>query len=378
MPRLAIFFFFVGCLSTWQTSAQGVGFGTTTPVEALNVYGNIRSDSSAKGLILDAENAPLITRGWDAFTSGNYSGLGSWGLFLEPGTLTVGIPAISNRNIQMATYNANSTVQTALMSLLQNGNVGINTNTPNAPLHVSKNVDVWHSFIGGATGQLQLAGQNGGGAVIQTWNPTTNIVRDLYLQRDGGSIGIGNNAPQQRLDVSGNIALNGPLTLSNGAGNGGAVLTSQGSGSNSIWQSATNALYDSTTHTEGGGFYATTSGNGTCTNVPGLSTSFTLPGNTQVLVNIAVQLGSSSHLDANGSIRVLVDGTFAQQYDVTVYGTGGNPSGFHASRLFRLGAGPHTIILTMCSISGSDIGNEDGDVPILSGPNFIEIIPIAQ
>jgi hypothetical protein len=379
MNRPTILFLCIACGYTRGSMAQTVGFGTATPVEALHVNGNIRCDNSARGVILDAVNAPFITRGWDAFTSGNYSGLGSWGLFLEPFTLTVGIPAISNRNIQMGTYNANSTLQTILMSLLQNGNTGIGTATPNTLLHVYTNADIWHGFVGGVTGQLQLAGQNGGGGVIESWNPKLSQPADLYLQRDGGNAGIGNNAPQQRLDVSGNIALGGPLTLANDAGNGGAVLTSNGSGNSSIWQSSTNALYNQTTHTEGSVDFIT-SGNGTCTSVSGLINTFTLAGNSQVLVNFSLTLGlGGGFTDADGSIRVLVDGTVAQQYDMIVYSTSGYPSGMHASRLFSLAAGAHTIQLQLCSISGGDIGNQAGTNGITTdGPNFLEIIPIVQ
>jgi len=113
------------------------------------------------------------------------------------------------------------------------GNVGVGANTPGAKLDVFHNGDIWHSFIGGSTGRLQFAGQNVNGAVIQSWNPTTNLPRSLYLQRDGGLVGIGTNAPLVTLDVFNNDGLYnavfggsyGKLFI-NGQSSNGAIIQS--------------------------------------------------------------------------------------------------------------------------------------------------------
>jgi hypothetical protein len=81
------------------------------------------------------------------------------------------------------------------------GNVGIGTATPSVLLDVRFNGDVWHSFFGGQTGTLRFAGQAVNGAVIQSWNPTTNAARDLYLQRDGGQLGIGTTTPTAKTEI---------------------------------------------------------------------------------------------------------------------------------------------------------------------------------
>ncbi len=83
-------------------------------------------------------------------------------------------------------------------------NVGIGTNNPAAKLDVFHNDDIWHAYIGGSTGRLQIGGQNKNGAVIQSWNPSTSQPRDLYLQRDGGNVGIGTTAIAAKLEIEDN------------------------------------------------------------------------------------------------------------------------------------------------------------------------------
>jgi hypothetical protein len=113
-----------------------VGIGVPVPAQKLDVAGNIAASGSL-GVLLNSQDRPLITRGWDAFTSGNYSGAGRWGLFMESGALIMGVPAIASRNFQWATYNANSTVAAQLMTLTQTGNLGLGTTTPDQQMEVS-------------------------------------------------------------------------------------------------------------------------------------------------------------------------------------------------------------------------------------------------
>ena len=104
------------------SSAGNFGVGTFSPSEKLGVSGNIVLTGSNKGIILDGQDRPLITRGFDAFTSGNYTGLGRWGLFMEPSRLTLGIPSVSGKVFEFATYNANSTRNT-ILNIGQTGSV---------------------------------------------------------------------------------------------------------------------------------------------------------------------------------------------------------------------------------------------------------------
>ena len=83
-----------------------------------------------KGIGLDAEDAPLITRGWDTFTSaaGSKAGLGRWGLFMEPGQLVAGIPAedVGVRTFAVGKYAVDGTYQ-ALITVRQDGNLTCNS-----------------------------------------------------------------------------------------------------------------------------------------------------------------------------------------------------------------------------------------------------------
>ncbi|MCC3158006.1 hypothetical protein LJ737_12210 [Hymenobacter sp. 15J16-1T3B] len=105
-------------------SNGNVGIGRTSAQQQLHVAGNIAADG-ALGIILAGADRPLITRAWDAFTSGNYSGIGRWGVFMEPNALTFGVPAIATKRFQWVTYNLNSTVASTLMTLSQDGQLQV-------------------------------------------------------------------------------------------------------------------------------------------------------------------------------------------------------------------------------------------------------------
>jgi hypothetical protein len=109
-----------------------------------------------------------------------------------------------------------------IMRIQGNGRVGIGTTNPTSQLHVYTNNDIWHTTIGGASGELRIGGQHGGGAVIQSTTPGGSA-RDLYLQRDGGYVGIGTANPSQVLSVAGNAiigqGLSRPVTYDCGGGN---------------------------------------------------------------------------------------------------------------------------------------------------------------
>ena len=110
--------------------------GVPAPAYKLDVAGGIHAATS-QGVVLDAQDRPLITRGWDPFTSGTNVGLGRWGLFMEINRLTFGVPVQANNGFQWATYNANSTVGSTLMTLSQEGRLGIGNPAPNYPLDVT-------------------------------------------------------------------------------------------------------------------------------------------------------------------------------------------------------------------------------------------------
>jgi hypothetical protein len=114
-----------------------IGIGRLVPIERLDISGNINLINSNKGIILDAQNKPLITRGWDVFTSGDYAGIGRWGLFMENSALTIGIPNIADRAFRISTYNDNSTIVANHFTMTSAGNAGFGAQLPIARLHVA-------------------------------------------------------------------------------------------------------------------------------------------------------------------------------------------------------------------------------------------------
>ena len=79
-------------------------------VRAEAAFGSNEINSST-GIRLSAEDRPVITRGWDKFESGKYTGLGRWGVFMEPHTLTFGIPNVPGKTFSFKAFNENSTGQ---------------------------------------------------------------------------------------------------------------------------------------------------------------------------------------------------------------------------------------------------------------------------
>ena len=106
------------------------------------------------------------------------------------------------------------------------GNVGMGTSSPTSLLHVYNNADVWHTRIGGASGELRIGGQTNNGAVIQAYTPGGSV-RDLYLQRDGGNVGIGTSGPAGTLHLYN--ASNPFIRIQAGGGNYSYIQLDDGS-----------------------------------------------------------------------------------------------------------------------------------------------------
>lgn len=114
---------------TIRTSGN-FGVGTDTPNHKLDVAGTIYA-ATTMGIMLSSADRPIITRGWDEFTSGTYANIGRWGLFMEPGALTMGLPeGGSGRRFQFVSWNADSSINRTSMVILENGNVGIGLTNP--------------------------------------------------------------------------------------------------------------------------------------------------------------------------------------------------------------------------------------------------------
>ena len=156
-------------------NSGNVGIGNTNPPERLTIgSGNLMLQSSLLGVMLNASDRPLITRGWDAFSSGVYNGIGRWGLFMEPSRLTLGIPNLSGKAVEIAKYNTNST-RTTLMTVNDNGEVQRPPQGSSDLLPVCiGSVDVYGNILGGS-GNFSVSKDLSSGQTLITVTGVTYI-----------------------------------------------------------------------------------------------------------------------------------------------------------------------------------------------------------
>ncbi len=116
-----------------QASSDGSfvwGSGSSSPLldngaNTFNVYSSGGMHiTSPWGIGLEANDDPIITRGWDPFasTAGNKAGHGRWGLFMEYTALVNGIagPDVGYRQYEVAGYNVDGT-RTPYLTVGNNG-----------------------------------------------------------------------------------------------------------------------------------------------------------------------------------------------------------------------------------------------------------------
>ncbi len=201
------------------TNTGSIGIGTTTPSEQLTILsGNISLLSSNKGILLNAVDGPMINKGYDPFTSGNYIGLGRWGLFMEPNVLTLGIPEDTplkgSPAFAISSYNINSTVYKQLFKVTS-------AITGNALVEVNGKMEIeglnMLEFGAGVSGKETNAGKIGynsfgTSSLCIVGAGTTAANRRVYFFAEGGTIingpvGIGTIYidPVYKLAVNGNI-----------------------------------------------------------------------------------------------------------------------------------------------------------------------------
>jgi len=163
------------------TSNGLVGIGLLEPFETLHLNGSIRQDFSLKGIIQNGLDAAMITRGFDPFSSGKHIGLGRWGLFMEPSTLTLGIPDVTGKRMAVSTFNTNSLVAKELLVVSQNGNVGIGTSNPAWKLDVNGGMQLQGRLVvggsSGTTGQVLTSN----GSEVPGWQ-TLNAAFDNNIR----------------------------------------------------------------------------------------------------------------------------------------------------------------------------------------------------
>ena len=170
-------------------SSGNVGIGTTSP--------------SAKLDVLDNDNSiQLSVRGRSSDSFGiidfkNNAGTASKGM----------IKSDASNNLMFRAGPTND-----VLTMTPDGNVGIGTTSPaDGLLHLKQSgndaIRLQRTDAGANNGNIYL-GHSGGGFSISTSGAVGVTSADLHIDSDG-NVGIGTTNPAQKLDVYGNIAVNG-------------------------------------------------------------------------------------------------------------------------------------------------------------------------
>jgi hypothetical protein len=123
---------------------------------------------------------------------------------------------------------------------VSNGNVGIGTSSPATKLHLSDTGPVYIMMIDQGDGAGRI-GQNGTALTLGV--DATNGATERMRIDASGNVGIGNTAPNAKLQVtgtaniSGNVGIGTTIAVNGSIGTAGQVLTS-GAGTNAYWSTA--------------------------------------------------------------------------------------------------------------------------------------------
>lgn len=229
-----------------NTSYLPLGGGILTG--ALEVGGNLFVNDNAttgNGVQLRNADRPLITRGWDTFTSGNKTGVGRWGIFMEAGELFLGSPGTDYTGglVTIGGWLANGTRQPNLTVNNQTRYVGIGTTSPTARLHLkapSNDQILRFEQTNDSTSQYYFnidSAVNGALSLITNYLGSNNVG---FSQDRSANVGVGTSSPLQALGrtltVQGTVVSNPTATggnynenlRANRAGNGYSAIAMGG------------------------------------------------------------------------------------------------------------------------------------------------------
>jgi hypothetical protein len=212
-----------GAIQTYSSSAlalnplgNNVLIGTTTDTggaRRLQVAGDVFVDdntTTGNGVQLKNADRPLITRGWDAFTSGNKTGVGRWGVFMEAGELFLGSPGTDYTNGLV-------TIGGWLVDGTRQPNLTVNNQTQRVTIGTTSN-------LGGKFG-IKSSGTNSAAFVIQR-SANTNTLCSI-LETSNGDASMTLVSALGSADIQ--LLSNGPSTF-----RGGNVLIGTSSDSGDI------------------------------------------------------------------------------------------------------------------------------------------------
>lgn len=387
--------------SQWTTNGSNiyygsgnVGIGTASPITSLDVRGALNLQDAGNAGTLYFPSSLHFKWGTPSLSSERLSLNGSTG-YLGIGTTTPDAPlsfppslgkkitlypgltgdvgfAVQGNLFQMYSDNPSADIafgydqsgtMTELMRIKANGNVGIGTTTPNAPLSFAPTLTHKITLYPGATGDVGFG-------------VAANRLQ-IYSDNPNADVAIGYDAAgtfNERFAVK----PNGAVAVNQSVGSPGQVLQSNGGGSTATWTSPTNALFNSTNvvYSTGPGVLVHDNGvpNQPSLPIPGMSSTFTLTSTAKVCVTYTVSIITESCAfcgDTHTYVDIQIDGALVSRFPNDL-GNGASVMS-SASNMFTLGAGTHTVSLA-ATIVGPDTHFGEAN-SLLPCPMIIQIIP---
>jgi hypothetical protein len=227
--RASYFLFISGLI--WQTcvDAQNIGLGTTTPQARLHVSG-----TTSNIAIFNGANSMWLTLSENGIERGYIGSFAGGPEDVDFGTYGSNL----NGKVHLTTSNQ------PRLTVIQNGNVGIGTITPQKLLSVASGavIDQNNNNTGTSSSILSFGSLSGEGIGSKRTDGANQFGLDFYTNNaqrmtitNAGRVGIGTNNPQTTLDVNGDVNIENRLLLNNSTGNSGQVLVSNGNAAPS-WQ----------------------------------------------------------------------------------------------------------------------------------------------
>ncbi len=263
---------------TYNGINSRVGIGTSNPTSSLNVNGQITVDQKnfgGYGGLLLKGNVPGSNYPNIAFTIKNNAATpADVEAAMIQGDLVNNATGNETIDLTFLTSNKGLGGLSEKLRIRNNGNVGIGTANPNAPLGFPPSLGKKITLYPGATGD---AGFGMAGNRLQ-----------IYADNPSADVAIGFDAAgtfNERFAFK----PNGALAINGSTGTTGQVLASAGANA-SKWVNGTNYLYNNITE-----FIQTAPSSSTNYNpLPGLTQAITLPKRSKVIVNVTGQVQSTS------------------------------------------------------------------------------------
>ncbi len=236
---------------------SNVGIGNNAPTEILDITGNLKfsgalmpnNNPGTAGYLLQSAGGGAAP----VWVANNPVTTQAWGLTGNTGT-AAGTNFIGTTDANDFVTRTNNIERFRVTSA---GNVGIGTAAPAQKLDVNGSINAATSVIsqgsvfvdaaitntGALSPGLILGGISSGESISSKRTTGTNQYGiDFYTAganrmtiTNSGNIGIGNNTPTEKLDITGNLKFSGALMPNNNAGTAGNYLQSAGAGAPPVW-----------------------------------------------------------------------------------------------------------------------------------------------